>query len=299
MTVTPGFFAGTDVVGRIEAAERTLIEEGARAARARAPHEPVISLPIGGGSAVWAGPGSPLNKVVATGLGADWDEGELVAVEKAFAERNSPVQFEVSTAADPAVVNHLSNRGYVTIGFENVLGIPLTQARTTAPAVDGIAIEPVAPEDFDTWVQVVVDGFATPDTQGVASHEEFPREVVERAERDIGATSGFRAVLARSGAGPVGGAGLRLTEGIAQLCGAATLPHHRRRGVQAALLATRLDTARNAGCDLAVVTTLPGSRSQHNVQRLGFQLLYARAILVRPVPDSTTGREDSRGNDGR
>jgi hypothetical protein len=30
-----------------------------------------------------------------------------------------------------------------------------------------------------------------------------------------------------------------------------------------------------------VVTTQPGSKSQENVQRLGFELLYTRAILVK------------------
>ena len=34
------------------------------------------------------------------------------------------------------------------------------------------------------------------------------------------------------------------------------------------------------GCDLAVVTTQPGSKSQENVQRRGFELLYTRAVLV-------------------
>ena len=39
--------------------------------------------------------------------------------------------------------------------------------------------------------------------------------------------------------------------------------------------------ANSAGCDLAVVTTQPGSVSQQNVTREGFALLYARAVLVR------------------
>ena len=51
--------------------------------------------------------------------------------------------------------------------------------------------------------------------------------------------------------------------------------------MQTALLDTRLADAARAGCDLAVVTTLPGSKSQHNVMRQGFALLYTRAILVR------------------
>ena len=53
----------------------------------------------------------------------------------------------------------------------------------------------------------------------------------------------------------------------------------RRRGVQTSLLSARLADAGAAGCDIAVVTTQPGSKSQQNVQRQGFDLLYTRAIL--------------------
>ena len=76
---------------------------------------------------------------------------------------------------------------------------------------------------------------------------------------------------------------MRITHGVAQLTGAATVPSARRRGVQAALLAARLDDAAAAGCDLAVVTTAPGSTSQKNVQRRGFQLMYTRAVLVKEL----------------
>jgi hypothetical protein len=51
-------------------------------------------------------------------------------------------------------------------------------------------------------------------------------------------------------------------------------------GVQTALLSARLADAAAAGCDIAVVTTQPGSGSQQNVQCGGFGLLYTRAILV-------------------
>jgi hypothetical protein len=46
-------------------------------------------------------------------------------------------------------------------------------------------------------------------------------------------------------------------------------------------LARRLADGASAGCDVAVVTTQPGSKSQENVQKKGFELLYARAVLVR------------------
>jgi hypothetical protein len=82
-----------------------------------------------------------------------------------------------------------------------------------------------------------------------------------------------------------GGATLRLDEGIAQFSGAATLPRFRRRGVQTLLLRARLADAARAGCDVGVVVTQPTSKSQQNVQREGFALLYARQLLVRNPPD--------------
>ena len=79
-----------------------------------------------------------------------------------------------------------------------------------------------------------------------------------------------------------------VTDGVAQLTGAATAPAHRHRGVHTALLSARLADAAGAGCDIAVITTQPGSRSQHNAQRRGFDILYTRAILMmRPARDSS------------
>ena len=100
---------------------------------------------------------------------------------------------------------------------------------------------------------------------------------------DMAEAEGFVRYLATCAGEAAGGASQRLFEGVAQLCGAAILPRHRRRGVQTALLAVRLFVAGRAGCDIAVVTTQPGSKSQENVQRRGFELLYTRAILVREL----------------
>jgi hypothetical protein len=51
--------------------------------------------------------------------------------------------------------------------------------------------------------------------------------------------------------------------------------------VRTALLTARVADATSAGCELALVTVQPGSRSQCNVQRRGFDLLYTRATLIR------------------
>ena len=74
---------------------------------------------------------------------------------------------------------------------------------------------------------------------------------------------------------------VRIAEGLAQFAGAATEPAHRRRGVQTALLSARLADAAAVGGDIAVITTVPGSKSQQNAQRQGFDLLYTRAVLLK------------------
>ncbi len=128
----------------------------------------------------------------------------------------------------------------------------------------------------------MVTGFGSPDSfDAPASHETFAREALVQVFTGLSDVPGFTTYLARRGQTVAGGGAIRALDGLAQLCGAATLPDHRRRGVQSALLRARLIDAACAGCDLAVVTTQPGSKSQENVQRAGFELLYARAIMVR------------------
>ena len=117
---------------------------------------------------------------------------------------------------------------------------------------------------------------------GPALEEKVDRAGLDALFGQISEIGGFVPYLARRHDEVAGAAGMRIAEGLAQLCGAGTLPAHRRRGVQTALLHHRLADAARAGCDIAVVTTQPGSVSQQNVQRQGFEMLYTRAILVKP-----------------
>jgi hypothetical protein len=95
--------------------------------------------------------------------------------------------------------------------------------------------------------QVELANLAHPDEQGVPAFEEFPREIVERAVRDFVAAGAQTYLAVRDGA-VAGGSSMRMTDGVAQLTGAATAP---------------------------------GSKSQQNVQRQGFALLYTRAVLIK------------------
>ena len=87
--------------------------------------------------------------------------------------------------------------------------------------------------------------------------------------------------LAQVGGRIAGGGALVIHDGLALICGDGTLPEFRSQGVQTALLRARLDRARRAGCDLAVICTQPGSSSQRNAERQGFQVVYARTLMSR------------------
>ncbi len=279
-------FASKDLAAQIDRAEAGLSADVARACAASDPSADVFAHEIAGGVAVFAGPGSPVNKIIGIGFDGPPTAEELDRVEAEYARLGAPVQAEVSTLASAAVGESLTARGYRLVGFENVLGLPLGTL-AGAPATQhgeahAVAVAPVGLDEDDAWMDVVLAGFAQPDpAAGGGPPEQFPRDVLERAFTHFAASRRFTRYLARIGGVIAGGAGLRLCDGVAQLCGAATHPAWRCRGVQTALLAWRLDVARQAGCDVAVVTTAPGSRSQQNVQAQGFVLLYTRAVLVK------------------
>ena len=277
------FTATSTLARRIELAEAALIAGIGRAVARRLGPSQVIVEHLGEAAAVMPGPGSQLSKVA--GLGFEpLDEASLAEVEQAFARFNTPVRVELSSLADPAVGRLLSARGYALAGFENVLGLSLPSPHPgTGTAGSGpTVVAPTSADDFDRWAEVVSTGFAHPDTfDGPAPIEVADTSGIDLIFRDMASLDGFSQYVARRGGRIAGGASMRIDNRVAQLCGAATLPEFRRLGVQTTLVRERLAHAAAAGCDVAVVTTEPGSKSQANAQRQGFELLYVRAVLIK------------------
>ena len=272
-------FCDTALAGRIERAEADLIARSSEAARRRGAGLAGFVIPVAGGVASFAEEGSPFNKVAGLGFRGPPSAAALDEIERAFTACGAPVQIELAHLADPGIGALLTGRGYRLASFENVLGCALTgePGRITPP---GVEVRPSGDDEFEAWLDVVADGVAHPDPPEVPSHEEFSREALARAMRDLTAAGVMRYIALRDGV-MAGGARFRMAEGVAQFTGAATAPAHRRRGVQTALLSARLADAAAAGCDVAVITTQPGSKSQQNAQRQGFDLLYTRAVLVK------------------
>jgi len=237
------------------------------------------TIEVGGGRAVCGRPASPLNKVLGLGLGVDVTDEELDALEVFYEERDCPIQIELCPLVSTDLVARLHGRGYVLKGFENELGRVMPES---APPGNGLTVEVLTGDrDVDAFLQATVESFAVPDTMPPPPDGPAPEatEAIERAMRSF-VHPGVVRYLVRIDGEPAGAAAAVVTNGVLGIFGTGTRPKFRRRGVQSAIVARALGGAIGTA-DLAVATTEPGSVSQRTFERLGFQVLYTRAILLR------------------
>ncbi|MFC7492303.1 MULTISPECIES: GNAT family N-acetyltransferase [unclassified Knoellia] len=130
-------------------------------------------------------------------------------------------------------------------------------------------------EALDAVVDIGVEVFDNPQPDRAA----LLADVLDELERGAGAW-----VVGWVDGAPVGRARVGFEYGVAPLVGAAVLPHARRRGVYAAMLAARLDLASTARCHTAV-TKARRTQSLPVLLREGFTPIgQERAHLLEIAP---------------
>jgi GNAT superfamily N-acetyltransferase len=254
-------FSDLALARRIEAAE------AANARGCTAVHPEAATLEVAGGCAVFAGAASPLSHAVGIGLNGPIREPELDCLESFFRTRGAKVSIELSPLADPALFAELGRRGYRLTEFNNVLVKPLAGC----PVVLTPRVRRAMPDEIDLWSHTVGRGF-------------FEEHALTTEEMDVGraicAMPRALSYLAVTEAGePAAGAAAAVYQGLAVLFADSTIACHRRAGLHRELIAARLNEALALGCDLATASTLPGSGSQRNYQRMGFEVAYTRVTL--------------------
>jgi GNAT superfamily N-acetyltransferase len=277
-------FADQDLARRVEEAWAYLGVENARAQARLNPESGATSLSVGGGYAVFMGAGSPLSQAQGMGLYGPVDDADLERMEAFYRERGAPIQLELASLAEASLLRLLSRRGYRAVEQTHVLVRPIGQKEPKTAggssrdekadaAATEVAVTPVPPDEVVTWAESVLRCF-------FEDPAELPGSLLEGAiaMASIPAVSGW---LARVDGRIAGGGALVMHNALALICGDGTLPEFRSQGVQTALLRARLDRARRVGCDLAVICTQPGSSSQRNAERQGFQVVYARTLMGR------------------
>jgi hypothetical protein len=118
-------FCDTAMAQRIEQAQTRLVAEASEAARRRRADDAGFAIPVAGGVASFAEPGSPYNKVAGLGFGGIPAPAALAEIERAYAAVGASVQVELAHLGDPTIAALLTGRGYRLILFDNVLGLVL------------------------------------------------------------------------------------------------------------------------------------------------------------------------------
>jgi GNAT superfamily N-acetyltransferase len=197
---------------------------------------------LAGGHAVLCGPGLYVNRALAVALAGPMVVADFELLERRSAVVGVPPSIDVTPTTDGSVIGIAAARGYSLQRF-------LT---THVRRLGGIE------ED--------------------ASLARDPTVVVERADGEL---LGVWQDVAAAGFAVGPGEPRRANDGVATLGGMATVPAHRRRGVQRALVAHRLRLAAERGCDLAVASTAPANDSERNLYRAGFRPLHETVTLAR------------------
>jgi len=257
---------------RHERAAMAIEAEYARCHASLHPDQDIEVVAIADGAAVFAGVNSPMSQ--ATGLGLDGPVAPMhvEALEEFYHRRGSAARVVVCPLADPSLFATLGESGFVLGEFEQVLVRDLGHPREFLPD-SRILVSQVTEDDLDLYINTIGPNFTQ---DGIVTPE--MREMMKA----VFLMKNARVFLARFDGEAAGGGTLLIHEGVAMLAGAATLPDHRNQGIHAALFHARMVHALELGCDLAVMGSVPGSGSQRNAERKGFQVAYTKAIVAKP-----------------
>jgi GNAT superfamily N-acetyltransferase len=148
------------------------------------------------------------------------------------------------------------------------------------PSASELRIERAGEREGEAFADTFARGYGVPDLMRTWLAQLPGRE-------------GWHCFVAYDGEAPAATGAVYVSNGVGWLGIAATLPEHRRRGAQGALLAARIRAAAEAGCEVVVTETgalVEGkpSNSYRNILRAGFELEYERAnYLSSPAADTS------------
>jgi GNAT superfamily N-acetyltransferase len=277
--------ANSELARQIELAQADQNRAFVQALAAADPASGASSLAIGGGWSNFAGPDSPLSQAQALGFEGALDSDALDAIERHLGQRGGQVRVELTPYADSSLAMLLAARRYRVFELQQVLARWLEDEWLgTHPSMTGvagqleagpvIAVREVDAREREFWAQAVVKGFQENDEPG--------DEMVRLVATTVG-MEGTHCFVATVDGEAAGGGAVGLFEGVATLSGTAVRVPFRGRGLQALLIGARLRLARAQGCELASSATGPGTRSQRNLERAGFRVIYPKAVMARHV----------------
>lgn len=230
-----------------------------------------------GGHLVFAPRRSLVGRAHALGFAGEVTPQHIQHVEDFYFRHESDAQVDVCPYAHPSLFESINQRGFQVAEFNQTLARWITPApnETFTAVWPGVEIRGVTEAEGPEWSDVLARVFFADQAPQFSGF--FLPWVSFANATCLGAFIDGKMV---------GGAvGLIVPQHkMAGLFGAATLPEFRGRGIQTAFLQERLRIAQEAGCDLAVTLTMPGSSSQRNAERAGFRTAYTKVVVVKRHP---------------
>jgi GNAT superfamily N-acetyltransferase len=219
-----------------------------------------------GAYVVFDGIASPVTQSFGLGIFEDLTTSTLDTIERFFFDRGASVNLEISPFAGVAALDLLCARQYRPVELSNVL-CRLTENVAAKPQGD-ISVRIIRSGESELWAQINTRGWTYdyPDLHDFLSQTSA---ISSNRQHNL-------LFLAEIDGWPGAAGALGVHERVALFAGAATVPELRGRGLQTALLQARMRYAFEQGCDLAMMVAEPGTRSQRNAERAGFQIAYTR-----------------------
>jgi GNAT superfamily N-acetyltransferase len=264
-------FLDLSLAQRLERHEAWGSAEHARTQARLYPETSAVWQPIADGVAVFCGKRAPISGVCGWGLSEPVRAADLDMAEAFYRSRDMKMQVAVCPFADRSLPRLLGERGYIIQDYMNVYARELGALGDGPLSRPGLSIRTATPDDARRWFELSGAGGDWAEPDGVTF---MTIRCTLKSDTQL--------FLAWLDGHPVCGGGLELHDGVAALMAGGTLPAYRNQGIHAALLHARLAAATEAGCDLALVHSRPGTISQRNILRAGFELVYTNLELALP-----------------
>jgi ribosomal protein S18 acetylase RimI-like enzyme len=258
---------------RLESAEEVPQVDCVRMFQKLRPEVGAAFEPFCGGHMMFAGLNSPLGHAAGLGFDSSVTAVDLDRLEAFYRSHGAPAQLDLCPLTDPSLLELVNARGYAIAELNNVLFAALGP-HLSVDVPSGVTIHRGSASEADVFSDILTrsffdkgnppEGFA--DMLAPIFH--FPEALT---------------FLATVDGTPIAGAAGRIIpeHRVFALFGAGTLPDFRGRGIQTALLRSRMKAAADADCELAVVVTRGGTISERNCMRLGFQTAYSKATVIK------------------
>lgn len=239
-----------------------------------------MSEPLCGGTMGGGFPGNWHNNAVGVGFNGPVTKADIDRMIEFYASRGCEPRVEVCPFADKSLSVELGNAGFRIADFEMVFFRLLDEGKPARPVhgePEGVELAFVDPADaarVREYARVAASGF-------MPEGQEIPEEFLKIAETPAKHPL-CKGVVGMVEGRIVGAGGMEVRGEVAALFGLSVLPEFRRRGIQQALIAKRLNYAASKGARIATIGGRPGQGTERNVRRMGFQCAYTKLVMVRP-----------------